>query len=88
MLDVFKLIMSNVWVILKPMVLAFLSKSGTILLEVATEVVKNLAAQDLSSSDKREQAFKTIKSTLKSRKVEVTDSLINAAIEIAVQKIK
>ena len=70
------------------MLKTFASTTGKLVLTIAVDVVKDIAANsDLSSSEKREAAFDRVKIELASHKVEVTNSLINTAIEIAVQNI-
>ncbi len=83
-----KLFFNRVGKILKPFLLMLLSKTGQLVLTLAVEVVKDLATQDLSSSDKREMAFNQIEEKLKGKGMEVQASLINGAIEAAVQYIK
>lgn len=83
-----KLMASNIWDFIKPVVLAFLSDVGSDLAEVALYAVKTLAESDLSDEEKRDQAVELIKAKLKEKGKEAKDSLINLAIEIAVQKLK
>lgn len=88
MFEKIKILMSSIWVVLKPIFIQFMTSAGQLLLDVAVDIVKDLANTDLSSSEKREAAFDRIKGELKVKGVEVKDSLINTAIEIAVQRIK
>lgn len=88
MFDKIKIFMSSIWIYLKPLFLQFLSKAGQMVLDIAIDTVKDLAAEDLTSSKKREVAFDKIKEKLKEEGIEARDSLINSAIEIAVQYIK
>ena len=88
MWDAVKLYMSKIWTLIKPTVMAFLSKVGQDLLSMAAEIVTDLANTDMSSSEKRSAAFDSIKERLVAEGKEVGDSLINLAIEIAVQKLK
>lgn len=88
MFTAIKLFMSDVWIYLKPLVFTFISATGQTVLKIAIDIVSGLEAEDLSSSEKREQAFNRIKGELEVKGVEAKTSIINAAIEIAVQKLK
>ena len=88
MFSAIKIFMSSIWVYLKPLVLQFMNKTGQLALNIAIDVVKDLSAEDLTSSEKREVAFGKIKGKLKDQGIEARDSIINSAIEIAVQNIK
>ena len=56
--------------------------------DIAIVVVTDLSKTDLTSSQKRQEAFKKIKRYVKEQGMNVKDSLINLAIELAVQYIK
>lgn len=88
MWEVFKLWASKVWTIIRPSVMVWLTGVGQQLLDLALEIVTDLATSDLSNSEKRDTAFDKIKEKLVEEGKEVGDSLINLAIEIAVTKIK
>lgn len=88
MWDAFKLWASKVWEILRPSVMVWLTSLGQRVLDLAMEVVTELAETDLSSAEKREAAFNKIKEKLVEEGKEVKNSLINLAIEIAVNKLK
>ena len=57
-------------------------------LDLALEVVMDLAKTDLSSSEKRDAAFDAIKEKLEAEGKVVGNSLINLSIELAVQRLK
>jgi hypothetical protein len=89
-----KLFFSKIWDFVKPFILILLSKSGTALATAAIKAV-TITAQNLSikdSNEKRENAFRIIVDDLKKQGIqlgeEITSSMINTAIELAVQKIK
>jgi len=90
----FKLLFSSLWAFLQPFVNVFLSDFGPVLAKSALAAVKitaaNLAAEP--GAVKRESAYALIVSDLKHQGVqigaEVTTSMINAALEAAVQKVK
>lgn len=87
-----KLVLSKIWDFLEPFIKIFLSSTGQILAGVALDVVKQIAADPsmLGSGnlDKRQAAFERIKAELLNRGLEASTSVINAAIEAAVQKLK
>lgn len=90
----FKLIFSSIWGFVQPFLKMFLTKMGPIVLAAAVDAVKSVQGDngDLSGSAKRALAFGAIEDTLKKQAVTVgTDvavSMVNAAIEIAVAKMK
>ncbi|WP_316347629.1 phage holin, LLH family [Desulfuromonas acetoxidans] len=90
----FKLFFSSAWSFLKPFVSIFMSAAGPVLADAATKAVKATAQSlaDGSGSDKRQAAYDLIVDDLKSQGVAlgttVTTSMINAAIEAAVQGLK
>ena len=89
-----KLVFSKIWEFLAPFVKIFLSSAGQILGSVALQAVRNIAQDTtlVTDSDKRGAAFDAIVVDLKGKGIElglqVTTSMINAAIEAAVQKLK
>jgi len=89
-----KLIFSSIGGFLKPFLGMFLSEIGPILAASATAAVQAVALNATGGSDdeKRAQAQQLIISQLRQRGIEigagVTISMINAAIEAAVQKVK
>jgi ribosome-associated translation inhibitor RaiA len=89
-----KLVFSKIWDFLAPFVKVFLSSAGNILAASAITAVKTVA-QTMGEADgaaKRKAAFTTIVTALKGQGitlgVQVTTSMIYAAIEAAVQKLK
>ena len=85
-----KFVFSKVWDFIAPFVRIFLSSAGQILGAVALQVVRNIAQDTtlVTDSDKRSAAFDAIVVDLKGKGIElglqVTTSMINAAIEAAV----
>jgi len=88
MWDAFKVWASKVWITLKPSVMVFLTVVGQRVLELAVEIVTELATSDLSGAEKRQIAFNTIKEKVEAEGEVVKSSLINLAIEIAVANLK
>ena len=58
------------------------------LLDFSITVCKNLDAEDLTSSNKRKEAFQSIKDEATRRGLDIRDSLINLLIELAVNYIR
>ena len=88
MWEAIKLYMSKIWAIIKPSVMAFLTTAGQQVLDLAVEIVSELQLGDLTSDEKREAAFAQIKEKLAAEGKVVGNSLINLAIELAVQRLK
>ena len=65
-----------------------MSQAGQILADAAMSAVMVMADQTIPSSEKREEAFKIIVEDLKKKGITVSSSIIYAAIEAAVQKLK
>jgi len=73
----------------KPFAMAMLQVIVGELAEFVIYVVQQLSTLDnLTNEDKRKAAFEAIKQEAKRRKLEIRDSAINLAIELAVQLIK
>lgn len=94
MLERLKLITSSLWSFIAPFVRIFLSSAGPVLASAAMKAVQAAAHYYAgeSGATKRDEAFKMIVSDLQRQGVEigvqVTTSMINAAIEAAVAKLK
>lgn len=58
------------------------------LLPIALEVVTSFAQSNKTSEEKRRAAFARIETAAKARGIEAANSVINLAIELAVQKSK
>jgi len=88
MWSAFKLYMSKVWAWIKPAVMVILSELGRKALAIAIDVVQEVALKDMTSDEKRSEAFEMIKTKLEEQGKEAGTSLINLAIELAVQRLK
>jgi len=91
MWDKMKLMFSAIWALVLPLLKTFSSKVGKIVLQEAITVCGQIATTMLAANgpDKKKAAFKIIVADLKSKGIQqVEDSLINAAIETAVQYLK
>jgi len=88
MWDSIKVFFTQVWTWLKPIVKTLISLVSAEILDLVLDVVRELAATDLTNSEKRDAAFERIKEMLKEEGKDLGDSLINLLIELAVQKIK
>lgn len=85
-----KIVFSGIWDFLAPFVKIFLSSAGVILAEVAMKAVTEIALtmSDADGDAKRKEALKRIQAELIGRGIVLGVSVINAAIEAAVQKLK
>lgn len=88
-----KLYLGKMWIFLKPFITMFLSKAGTALAGAALAAVQAVAISGVTGDkERRDTAFAMIEQDLRNRGiqigVEVTTSMINAAIEVAVQNMK
>jgi len=84
-LGVSKALIEFIW----PLITKQAGASLAILLPIAYEIVKNLAKNDnISNSQKREEAFDQLYSVAKKEGMQAKDSLINLAIEMAVNVLK
>lgn len=88
MWDAIKLYMSKIWAFVKPTVMILLSEIGQRALAIAVDAVKDIALQDLTNDEKRAAAFDTIRKTLEAEGKTAGKSIINLAIELAVQRLK
>lgn len=86
----FKFMMSSIWAFLLPFVQILLTKGGIILASVAMEAVALVAEsmKDAEGTEKKDVAFEIIKEKLKDQGIDLASSVINAAIEAAVLKLK
>lgn len=82
------LLMSGVWKLLKPVFIMIVKEVKEEAIELAIEIVEELSKTDLSSEEKRLQAFNTIKIELQESGEELADSSINLILELAVAKLK
>jgi len=84
-LGVPKLLWTFVW----PLVTKQVGLSLTVLLPIALGIVKELAENDnISNSEKREQAFDKLADAAKNEGMNAASSLLNLAIEMAVTNLK
>lgn len=87
-----KAFFGNVGSILLPFIKLFIKGAGPIVLDIAQQVVVNLAKSDMSSSSKREAAFDQIMIQVEGKGIEAATKgltqMVNGAIEIAVAKMK
>jgi len=90
MITAIKLVMSSAWDFIRPFVLMLLSQGGQILAQVAMDTVTTVAANYASApgEQKRQISFDLIRAQLQQQGVQLGASVINAAIEAAVQRLK
>jgi hypothetical protein len=78
---IFMDLIKSAFPIAKQVIMSQLSSFGS-------QVIAELAAGNLSSEEKRAEAFNRIKARAGEVSIVITDSLVNALIEILVQKYK
>ena len=85
-----KVVFSNIWEFLAPFVKIFLSSAGQILATVAMQAVLDVQVSfsDADGDTKRKEAFERIKKELMARGIALASSVVYAAIEAAVAKLK
>jgi len=85
-----KAVFSNIWDFLAPFVKLFMSSAGMILAEVAMKTVTEIALTmgDADGDAKRKEALKRIQAELIGKGIALGISVINSAIEAAVQRLK
>jgi hypothetical protein len=81
-------LMSGVWKLLKPVLIMIAKEIKEESIELALEIVEELSNTDLSSEQKRLQAFNTIKIELQDSGEELADASINLLVELAVSKLR
>lgn len=90
--EVFKYSRSWIWGYLKPILKIFFTKTGKALLELAVELVQKAAEDPAFVTGDPEKRRRWVAERIKEKNLETgvawADSVINLAIEIAVQKLK
>ena len=84
---VFKLF-SSVGRLIKPAISQLATDAGEYVLNLAVDAVEEVEQSGLKGGDKYEAAYKIIKLGLEESAVNVKDSLVNYAIETAVQRLE
>jgi hypothetical protein len=88
----FDALFGDVWDFLQPMFKLFMSQAGAMLGQIALGVVMDIAKDPSMVQSgglaKRQAAFDKIAQELKDKGLIVAESMINAAIETAVQHVK
>lgn len=83
-----KAFFSRVGDIILPFIKMFMSEMGPVILDIAQQVVMQVATQQLSSSEKRDEAYKQIMIKLEGKSIEAASHVVYSAIEVAVAKLK
>ena len=79
----------TLWTFLWPLITKQAGSTLVVLLPVAYQIVKDLASNNnISSSEKRQQAFDQLLDVAKNQGITAATSLINLIIEIAVTNFK
>lgn len=89
--DKIKLLFSNIWEFLAPFVMMFLKKSGQVLMGMAIEIVKTIAADpsmlSKSGQEKRELAIKELKHRALSSGLTISTTVALNMIQAAFTKL-
>lgn len=92
MIERIKFLASGMWDFLRPLIRVFLSSIGPILAQAASAAVQVAAAKAISSTEKKDSAYSAIVVDLEKQGfkygADFTASMVNAAIEAAVQGLK
>lgn len=92
MIERIKFLASGMWDFLRPLIRVFLSSIGPILAQAASAAVQVEAAKAISSAEKKDSAYSAIVVDLEKQGfkygADFTASMVNAAIEAAVQGLK
>jgi LL-H family phage holin len=85
-----KFTMSKVFEMLLPFLKKMTSDAGIFALEMAILYVPQIAdsMKDADGAEKRKEVFRLIQEAAKAKGIQMTDSIINGAIEAAVAKLK
>ena len=87
-----KFLASGMWDFLRPLIRVFLSNIGPVLAAAATTAVQVAAVKAIANTEKRDSAYKDILVELEKQGFKLgadfTESMVNAAIEAAVQGLK
>jgi hypothetical protein len=79
---------SKVWEFYAPLLRNLAITGAAVLLPPALEIVRALAHTNKTGAQKREEAFRALKSVALKQGVEVTESLLRWTVESAVQHMK
>lgn len=83
-----KILMSGIWEFLLPFFRQMATQSGQILATAAMAAVTAAAQGQMTDAEKRDAAFNAILADLEKQGISMGTSIINAALEAAVQKLK
>lgn len=79
---------SRVWAFYAPLLRNLVITGAASLLPVALEIVRALAHTDKTGAQKREEAFRALRSAALKQGVDATESLLRWTVESAVQHMK
>ena len=88
--DNLKIMFSKIFEFFLPLIKKFLAEGGPIILALAFEIIPVIAMthKNAEGDAKRKEAFRQISERAKAQGIVISSSLINAAIELAVAKLK
>ena len=73
---------------MKPIITQLLKRLLGVLAKDAIRIVTEVALSDATNAQKRKAAVAQLKAAAKAKQIELKDSVINLAIELAVAKLK
>lgn len=79
---------SKVWTFYAPILKSLAVTGAASLLPIALEIVRTLAHSDKTGAQKREAAFRALRSAALQQGVDATESLLRWTVESAVQRMK
>jgi hypothetical protein len=79
---------SKVWTFYVPILKSLAITGAASLLPLALEIVQTLAHSDKTGAQKREAAFRALRTAALERGVDATESLLRWTVESAVQRMK
>jgi hypothetical protein len=82
------LFFTSLWPLIKPIVIVLVNMISGKIMETVIEIVQTLQSTGLTNEEKRNLAYYEIRDTLKENGQELSDSMINLLLEMAVQKLK
>lgn len=88
MWDAIKLVMSSIWIWLKPVLMYLLKEIGKDIMQVVERVIREVSLEEMTNEEKRCEAFDRIKEILRQEGKVLADSTLNLLIELVYQKIK
>lgn len=84
----FSSLLRNFWNVIKEIFSGAIEIALASLIEIAKEVVSDISLSTLTNEEKRKEAFDRVREYALSKGLDARESIINLAIELAVQALK